>query len=140
MGPGLLRGSIHHMSNPLENLIADMTLADLARMSGKSVSELAAYILSGSTSTPKARAPKAKSNGAAPTATQANGAKRTAEATDALGEAIIVALEKADAPMSSEALAAIVGGTSATRRYAIAKLGKKIKSTGRARGVRYSLR
>jgi hypothetical protein len=121
--------------NQLEILIGEMTIADLARISGKSVAEIAAYVLGGG---PVPKSTNSTSKGA-PAAT--NGTPKAA-ATAKLAADIIAALEKSDTPLRSMDLEKLVGGTTETRRHVLAQLlaEKKIRKSGVARGTRYAVR
>lgn len=121
----------------LESLIAEMTIVDLAKLAGRSVQEIAAYALGGSTS---------RANGKPPRAHVDDDSRATAapksDATGKLAQDILDALSGSETPLRSMDLEKIVGGTTTTRRYVLHKLlaEKEIRKSGTARGTRYALR
>ena len=121
--------------NALEALIGEMTIADLSRTSGKSVAEIAAYVLGG-------EPPSKSTNGATTRSPNATNGTPKAAATAKLAADIIAALEKSDTPLRSMDLEKLVGGTTETRRHVLAQLlaEKKIRKSGVARGTRYGIR
>jgi hypothetical protein len=124
----------------LETLIADMTIADLAKLAGTSVTEIAVYALGGSASRPNGTAVHRRPGNGSTTRAAASPGK--SEATDQLAQDILAALGRSDTPLRSMDLEKLVGGTTPTRRYVLHKLlaDKKIRKSGTARGTRYALR
>lgn len=123
--------------NQLEILIGEMTIADLARTSGKSVAEIAAYILGGVAAPKSTKGP----NKGAPEAEATNGTPK-ATATAKLAADILAALGRSGTPLRSMDLEKLVGGTTEIRRHVLAQLlaAKKIRKSGVARGTRYAIR
>jgi len=124
--------------NDLERLIAEMTVADLAKLSGRTPAEIAAYALSGparSTTANPARAARPSAR------TPRNGKASDAGAGD-LAAKILAVLGAAATPLRSMDLESSVGGTTEARRAALHRLieDKKIRKSGVARGTRYALR
>lgn len=123
------------MADPLENLVANMTIAQLAKLSGKTVADIAAIALAGS-------APK--SNGAAKAERPARAGKRSRVGTRAVGgdfdARVLKAIEVAGGPVRSVDIEDQVGGTPVQRRAALHRLvaAKKVKRAGVSRATTYT--
>lgn len=129
----------------LEQLIANMTVADLARLGGKTASEIAAYALSGGAPAASGRArngaAKKSGRGAAKPGRRASASTRTSVGGD-FDAKVLAAIENAGEPVRVEQIAGVVGGTPVQRRAALHRLvaDKKLKRAGRARATTYEAR
>jgi hypothetical protein len=124
------------MSQVLEDLIGNMSIGELARLAGSTVSEVVAKVMGGA---PTKAAPGLPS--------VASKAPRTAPPRKLPKGGLSVAavldiLKSAKGPVSAQDVRAKVGGTPNQVRAALAKLAeaKQVKVTGERRGTRYTLR
>lgn len=135
------------VSTPLESLIAQMTVAELAQRTGRSVSDLVGLVLGD-----RARAvaaPRAARSEAKP----ARGGGRKRGKTQSRGEggggatpragyddSVLVAIKAAKGKVKAQDLRKKIGGTPLQIRAALKRLlgAGQIKSQGKARGTTYT--
>ena len=131
------------MKSDLESIVAGMSVERLAQLSGKSVSEIAVYALSGSRA-PSTNGARARRSAAADKpAKAAKGRKRRrAGGGREFDEKILAAVRAAGGPVRSVDLEKQVGGDPESRRNALKRLvkTKQLKRTGVARATRYEAR
>lgn len=144
------------MTTTLESLVAEMTVAELAQRSGRSISDLIELVLSSGTAAsrapraaaaPTANAPrKGGRKAVAPAATAATGGrKRVAQTRTQAGrasydDAVLTAMKSMKGKVKAEDLRKKVGGTPPQLRAALARLIENgaVKSAGKARGTTYA--
>jgi hypothetical protein len=130
----------------LEQLIASMTVSDLAKLSGKTASEIAAFALSGSvpraTSTAPSTRATEKPRPPRPNTNTNTTSVRTIAGRADLDARILAAVQAAGGPVSSAELEAQVGGNAMQRRAALKRLveSRKIQRQGVARATTYAAR
>ncbi len=126
-----------------------MTLSELADRSGKSVSQIIAWALpgtSGASRGPAKRGGKKASNAGTSSGGAKGGGKavntRTPEGRAAYDAAVYDAVSASKTPLGSSALRKSVGGTPLQLRTALNRLIEdgKVTYQGKARATRYSLR
>jgi hypothetical protein len=122
------------MSTVLEDLIGSMTLGELARLAGSTVSDVVAKVMDNSA------VRSAKPTAAAPISSATKPRKLPKGGLSVA--AVLEVLKTAKAPVAAQDVRAKVGGTANQVRAALAKLAqaKQIKITGERRGTRYALR
>lgn len=136
------------MTTTLESLVAQMTVAELAQRSGRSISDVIELVLSQSGS------PRARSSGngerkrgakAAPAPAAPRGKKGSAQVRTQAGrasydESVLAAVKASKGKAKAEELRKKIGGTPPQLRAALARLieNGKVKSTGKARGTAYT--
>jgi hypothetical protein len=137
------------VTTTLESLVAQMTVAELAQRSGRSISDVIELVLShsgsvrarpstngerkrGAKPAPAAPAPRGKKGGAAQVRTQAGRAN--------YDESVLAAVKASKGKAKAEELRKKIGGTPPQLRAALARLIEdgKVKSTGKARGTAYT--
>ena len=138
------------MSN-LEQIFADMPIARLAQLGGKSVSEIAVYALGGAAGATRAagaakggrgRKAAAATNGAKAPGRRAAASVRTASGRGDFDNRVLEAIAAAGEPVRSVDIESRVGGTPEQRRAALHRLvaAKKLKRAGKARATTYEAR
>jgi hypothetical protein len=115
----------------IETMLARMTVADLAKLAGRSVADVIGFLLGDA---PR-RAPRATSK---PTAR----APRTVARGGIAPESVLEIVRAAREPVKAEHVRAQLGGSAAQVRTALQKLAaaRKVKITGQRRGTRYQAR
>jgi hypothetical protein len=121
------------MSTAIEDLVAEMTIGELAKRSGRTVEAITSWALGG-------RSSRAASNGAPRGGGGVN--TRTPAGREAFDEAVLQAIRGAGGEVQAADLAAIVGGNALQRRTALQRLVKrrKLRRAGQARATSYALR
>jgi hypothetical protein len=122
----------------LESIVANMSVADLARLAGTSVEQIVVAAM-GASSRPRAAATgggRAASARAPRAAKKGGRVPRGGVTTDALLQVV----SAARGPIDINAIRAKVGGSPAQVRAGLQKLAaaKKVKITGKKRGTRYT--
>ena len=140
------------VTTTLESLVAQMTVAELAQRSGRSISDLIELVLSQSGG-PRAASPATnghqrgkpgrKPAAAAPAASP--GRKKGAQTRTQAGratydESVLLAVKTSKGKVKAEELRRKVGGTPPQLRAALARLIENgvVKSAGKARGTTYA--
>ena len=120
----------------LESLVASMTLAELARLAGKSVEEVVALACGGTSRSNGVSA--SRDTSAAPTRARPGTVPRGGLRVDH----VLAAVESVGGPAKAEDVRAKVGGSVTQVRSALQKLAKagKVRITGERRGTRYIVR
>ena len=132
------------MSAVLEELVGNMSIAELARLAGTSVEQVVSKVLGSAPSNGATRRAAAPPNGdgrAAPTsAPKAGGRPPKKIPKGGLSTADVLAVvAAAKGPIGAQDVRAKVGGSAAQVRAALAKLQEagRVKITGERRGTRY---
>jgi hypothetical protein len=138
-------GIIPAMPSALEDLVGNMTLAELAARSGKSVEAIAAYALGGASGSNGARARAATSSPEPSAKTgrrKAVAETRTRTGRDDFDTRVLDAIKNAGGTAQSVDIEKIVGGTAQQRRAALHRLiaSRKLARTGKARSTTYTVR
>lgn len=134
-------------ANPLEDLVARMTVRELAERSGRSVTDIAVFALGGARAggSPSKAAPAAKTatNGVKVTHRARGGAKGV-DTRSSAGRAqyerdVLGVLTRTNGPTNAQAIRAQVGGTPAQARAALNRLieNGEVQYEGKARATRY---
>lgn len=125
----------------LETLVGELTVAELASKSGRSVEDIVGWAMTG------AGAGRSATSGrtAAPRAAVSNGRRKGVDTRSAKGRAayeadVLQLVEAAKVPISAPEIRAKAGGTPQQARAALNRLieAGKITYQGRARATRYS--
>jgi hypothetical protein len=132
----------------LEQIFADMPIARLAELGGKSVSEIAVYALGGAAGASRAAATATRgrnataTNGASRPGRKAAASVRTASGRGDFDTRVLEAIAGAGGPVRSVDIEGKVGGTPEQRRAALHRLvaAKKLKRAGKARATTYEAR
>lgn len=128
----------------LEHLVGELTLADLAARSGRSVSEIVEYAMRSKPGAAAART-AAQAGKAAPAPSKAGRARkvdtRTAGGREAYQEAVLGVLVASGKPTAAAFIRRKAGGTPLQARAALNRLieGGKVTFSGKARATRYTL-
>jgi hypothetical protein len=126
----------------LETLVGEMTVAELASKSRRSVEDIVGWAMSGTaTARPTNRGRTTPS--AAPKASRASGSKvntRSAKGRADYEASVLRIVKSASSPISAPEIRSQVGGTPQQARAALNRLIEegKISYQGRARATRYS--
>ena len=133
------------MPSALEDLVGNMTLAELAARSGKSVEAIAAYAMGGASGSNGARGRAEISNvepGAKAGRRKAVAETRTRSGRDEFDARVLDAIKNAGGTAQSVDIEEIVGGTAQQRRAALHRLiaSRKLARTGKARSTAYTVR
>lgn len=133
-------------ANPLEDLVARMTVKELAERSGRSVTDIAVFALAGgrSAAAPKA-ARTARTNGAAvaaPAVSRPRGKgvdTRSSQGRAQYERDVLGVLTRTRSPTNAQHIRAQVGGTPAQARAALNRLieNGEVQYEGKARATRY---
>jgi hypothetical protein len=137
------------VTTTLESLVAQMTVAELAQRSGRSISDLIELVLSnGGASRPAGNGhqrgkPGRKPAAAAPAPSpgrKKNAQTRTQAGRDSYDESVLSAVKTSKGKVKAEELRKKVGGTPPQLRAALARLIESgaVKSAGKARGTTYA--
>lgn len=136
------------MTTTLESLVAQMTVAELAQRSGRSISDVIELVLSQSGTVrarpagngERKRGGKPAAPAAAPRGKKGAAQVRTQAGRANYDEAVLAAVKSSKGKVKAEELRKKVGGTPPQLRTALARLIEdgKVKSTGKARGTAYT--
>ena len=137
------------VTTTLESLVAQMTVAELAQRSGRSISDLVELVLSnGGAASARAASnghqrgkPGRKPAAAAASPGRKKGAQtRTQAGRASYDEAVLAAVKTSRGKVKAEELRKKVGGTPPQLRAALARLidNGAVKSAGKARGTTYA--
>jgi hypothetical protein len=126
------------MTMSLESIVANMSVADLARLAGTSVEQIVVAAMGGS-SRPRA----AIKNGGRAAKTQAPRAAKKGGSVARGGvstDSLLQVVSGARGPIDINSIRAKIGGSPAQVRAGLQKLAaaKKVKITGKKRGTRYT--
>lgn len=131
-------------ANPLEDLVARMTVKELAERSGRSVTDIAVFALGGGHSASAPKAPAKRTNGVSVAAAPRPRAAKGVDTRSAQGRAqyerdVLGVLTRAKSPTNAQAIRAQVGGTPAQARAALNRLieNGEVQYEGKARATRY---
>jgi propanediol dehydratase large subunit len=143
------------VTTTLESLVAQMTVAELAQRSGRSISDVIELVLSSgngvarvarATAAPATNGRKTPGRKAAATpAPAATGGRKKAQTRTQAGrasydDAVLTAVKSSKGKVKAEDLRRKVGGTPPQLRAALARLidSGTVKSAGKARGTTYA--
>lgn len=128
------------MSQVLEELVGGMSVGELARLAGSSVSDVVAKVMG---TAPSNGSSRPTTSATAPTQPQktASPARKIPKGKMSVA-AVLDVLKAAKGPVSAQDVRAKVGGTPNQVRASLAKLAdaKQIRVTGERRATRYALR
>ncbi len=130
--------SLDAMPNALETLVGNLTLADLAARTNRTVEDLVAFAFAGAPADRRERPPK---NGVASRPARSNGVDtRTVAGREAYQAAVLEAIAKAGDWTSAAEVRSQVGGTPIQFRAAVNRLIEdgRVRFTGKARATRYA--
>lgn len=135
-------GIIPAMPSALEDLVGNMTLAELAARSGKSVAAIAAYALGGAAGSNGARTRSDPEPTAKTGRRKAVAQTRTRTGREEFDTRVLDAIKNAGGTAQSVDIEKIVGGTAQQRRAALHRLiaSRKLARTGKARSTTYTVR
>jgi hypothetical protein len=140
------------VTTTLESLVAQMTVAELAERSGRSISDLIELVLSAGGTAPAGRSAtnghqrgKPGRKAAAAPAPTPSGRKKGAQTRTQAGratydESVLAAVKTSKGKVKAEDLRKKIGGTPPQLRAALARLieNGSVKSAGKARGTTYA--
>jgi hypothetical protein len=141
--PTTFRSTLRGMSNPLEDLVASMSVRELSERSGRTVSEIAVFALGGarspSNTTPRTTPNPARNGAASPKPRGGAVDTRSAAGRAAYEAAVHGVVRDATDVVSANDVRANVGGTAMQARAALNRLIEqgRIRYKGKARGTRY---
>ncbi|MBL4687242.1 MAG: hypothetical protein JKY37_21780 [Nannocystaceae bacterium] len=129
----------------LEHLVGELTLADLAARSGRSVGEIVEYAMRSKPGATAARTAAQGSKATTPAPSKGGRARkvdtRTAGGREAYQEAVLDVLVGSGKPTAAAFIRRKAGGTPLQARAALNRLieGGKVTFSGKARATRYTL-
>jgi hypothetical protein len=132
-------------ANPLEALVARMTVRELAERGGRSVTDIAVFALGGGRTSAAAKPAAApRTNGASVAMPRARAAKSGVDTRSAQGRAqyereVLGVLTRSKSPTNAQEIRRQVGGTPAQARAALNRLIEtgEAQYEGKARATRY---
>jgi hypothetical protein len=132
-------------ANPLEDLVARMTVRELAERGGRSVTDIAVFALGGGRTAGPTKAASAapRANGAKVAAAPRPRAKgvdtRSAQGRAQYERDVLGVLARSKSPTNAQAVRAQIGGTPAQARAALNRLIEtgEVQYEGKARATRY---